>query len=1158
MDSKLAPPKYQRLLSHNSKRRLQYQLSEAITPFVSSTFIDFEDEREYLVKKIFPQLNLLCVEKGSRFEPLDLRWGISEAQREKGHLIQSCLDYVRHCSPYFICLLGERYGSHRDPKSDLLPRSLEDLEAEPHWLDKNLVVAAVTGNYSFILNNTDNHFASITELEITYRLTLQNPEKMFFYLRTPIDFDKFNDSERDEKKKKFGSESEYAATRLKNLKRKIRSYVPLSQIREYTTVEELGKLVFDDWSELIANEFFDISTSLRGVAMEMYQEWQAHAAYQQTLGDEARYYTTLNSMLGFEIDKIIDDLYFRVGQGFPPEESLEVYKDCLSLLNKTTLSNYKQERGAVLAVRGSRGSGKSAFLAYLSKKRSDLPKTPFCAGVKVFFHFVGCNSQSEDLANFMTRYIDEMTEYFLESTPTRDENRCLIDSFHAAMCFGPSVIFLDGMDQFASSPHFVLKEVKDCHWLPELLPPGCLLILSTTPHDHSHRALSSNRSDVTFFDLVTPDTLDHKNQILSCHFGPRKKLEERQKQQIIKCELSNSPVFLAALARELQLCGGYMSVDRQVEQYVACSNLRTLWHLVILRWANDYGWCPATQSAIKKPADGKEEKWTTKNNWIIDILRLLCVSRNGLSQEDLIQCLKSLGYRGDSHSVGTFDFMQFRACSQQAVLCRRNGLLYIKHTLVKETVFYFFLNGVCPEMTNVSVNSLSSQRGAGKWVSSRLQFQNVIVDHLLAQSDQLWKEKPYLLEELLWQLRNTGNLSKLVKVLTNPEIFTVIMTSVDKIGAHLLDDVRNYWNKALTPTYDPGRIFLEMVHNMEMQYLGESSETPTQVTSEIGGTVVNYDEQAENQESCVEETIHPTYVSGSLESSPDKRPKPDHLEMKDSSGGIVINVENTADSSNQETAETSSTTKAVRHPSNFEKLSGILTNAAKFLQLLQKHAEAESIYKLALKHQSSFTEYSAEEHSQLKYIQCVLAIGIACARQNEPSKLKEAADWLRQALETVQLLLMVCIGETIGPVLQEYQGKITVELIGISIKQGNLDAAKSLLDSIESEGVLKDTESTFLKKSFYKAVIYHKRYMFDESGHEFEEVLRMYTNRYGPNHENLADVLIAFANLLADKQNFDGFNYFTAEDYYQRALKLKERHMGENHLEVAEVKELLG
>ena len=76
-----------------------------------------------------------------------------------------------------------------------------ELGDNPNWLDKNLVVAAVTGNYSFILNNTDNHFASITELEITYRLTLQNPEKMFFYLRTPIDFEKFPPTQREAKQK---------------------------------------------------------------------------------------------------------------------------------------------------------------------------------------------------------------------------------------------------------------------------------------------------------------------------------------------------------------------------------------------------------------------------------------------------------------------------------------------------------------------------------------------------------------------------------------------------------------------------------------------------------------------------------------------------------------------------------------------------------------------------------------------------------------------------------------------------------------------------------------------------------------------------------------------------------------------------------------------
>ena len=46
-----------------------------------------------------------------------------------------------------------------------------------------------------------------------------------------------------------------------------------------------------------------------------------------------------------------------------------------------------------------------------------------------------------------------------DSVPARDEQKCLIDSFHAAMCFGPSVIFLDGMDQFTSSPQFSVKEV---------------------------------------------------------------------------------------------------------------------------------------------------------------------------------------------------------------------------------------------------------------------------------------------------------------------------------------------------------------------------------------------------------------------------------------------------------------------------------------------------------------------------------------------------------------------------------------------------------------------------------------------------------------------------------------------------------------------------
>ena len=58
------------------------------------------------------------------------------------------------------------------------------------------------------------------------------------------------------------------------------------------------------------------------------------------------------------------------------------------------------------------------FLDSLNKRNLN----PFL--LQVFFHFVGCNSQSEDLANFMTRYIDEMTEFFmgwLNSNIVRDK-----------------------------------------------------------------------------------------------------------------------------------------------------------------------------------------------------------------------------------------------------------------------------------------------------------------------------------------------------------------------------------------------------------------------------------------------------------------------------------------------------------------------------------------------------------------------------------------------------------------------------------------------------------------------------------------------------------------------------------------------------------------
>ena len=81
-----------------------------IRVFVSSTFRDMQAERDELVLKIFPQLRRLCEERGVTWGEIDLRWGITEEQSQRGEVLSICLEEIRRCRPYFIGLLGERYG----------------------------------------------------------------------------------------------------------------------------------------------------------------------------------------------------------------------------------------------------------------------------------------------------------------------------------------------------------------------------------------------------------------------------------------------------------------------------------------------------------------------------------------------------------------------------------------------------------------------------------------------------------------------------------------------------------------------------------------------------------------------------------------------------------------------------------------------------------------------------------------------------------------------------------------------------------------------------------------------------------------------------------------------------------------------------------------
>jgi tetratricopeptide (TPR) repeat protein len=142
-----------------TSRPSQITGDRVVRVFVSSTFRDMQADRDELVKRTFPALRKLCASRGVVWSQVDLRWGITGEQAAEGKVLPICLAEIERSRPYFIGLLGERYGWVPDVIAPEL------VEREP-WL------SAHAGH-------------SVTELEIVHGV-LGDPSMVhhaFFYLR---------------------------------------------------------------------------------------------------------------------------------------------------------------------------------------------------------------------------------------------------------------------------------------------------------------------------------------------------------------------------------------------------------------------------------------------------------------------------------------------------------------------------------------------------------------------------------------------------------------------------------------------------------------------------------------------------------------------------------------------------------------------------------------------------------------------------------------------------------------------------------------------------------------------------------------------------------------------------------------------------------------
>ena len=386
--------------------------------FVSSTFRDMQAERDELIKRTFPQLRKLCEQRGVAWSEVDLRWGITEQQSQSGEVLPICLAEIQRCRPYFIGLLGERYGWVPD---EIAPELIE----QESWL-------------------TRHRQHSVTELEILHGV-LNEPsmaDHALFYFRDRGFIESLPpDRQRDylelpsvEEIEKLGqAEADRRAAdrreRLRALKDRIKeSGLPFRE--NYANPRALGEMVHADMADIIERLY------PKGSEPDpLEREAREHEAFARSL---SRVY---------------------IGR--------QEYFDHLDA--------HARGSGPPLVVLGEAGSGKSALLAKWGLQYRKSHKKQF-----VLIHFIGASAQSAEWASMLRRVMGEVKRRLGIDQEIPDQPDALRTAFanwlHMAAAKGRMVLIFDGLDQLEDR-----DAALDLGWLPPQVPPKVRLIVSTLP-----------------------------------------------------------------------------------------------------------------------------------------------------------------------------------------------------------------------------------------------------------------------------------------------------------------------------------------------------------------------------------------------------------------------------------------------------------------------------------------------------------------------------------------------------------------------------------------------------------------------------------------------------------------------------------------------------
>lgn len=561
--------------------------------FISSTFRDMHSERNHLVKVVFPALRERLEPHRVHLVDIDLRWGITEEQAENDQVLNLCLNQIDECRPFFLGLMGERYG--------WVPEQLLPEESRHGW--------------------TQLHPGkSVTELEI------------LFFLRDPDFISDVPEAKRSE----VQAESHKSADKLRSLKQQIREAdltIPIVEnypcryaglgikwVLAKSELNEADSLALEEVAShgLVGNdEYAGLDEHLRDVVHE-------HSVVTLTGLEEFgrlvldRLWTAIRNELALPEspaeESSVDPLAIERGYHERFMESrLRVYVGRESLQHElTTIAEGVGVQPTL--VTGSSGSGKSAALAKFARDYEVAHPD-----VLLIPHFVGASPGSTGLRQMLYGFCSVLKAAFNFDDDVPPDTKSLIATFRQFVTHVPTdrhvLLVIDALNQLDES-----ENAQQLNWLPSQFPAQFKVMVSCIDDPRREEAVlrAFTQRLHTRIDVPTLSDAERLEIVKQIPSLSAKALSPQQVQLLLSNPATKTPLFLLVALEELRGFGSFEQLNRRIEQFPRGEEAVTeLFVQVIHRLQDEFD-----------------------SSTVYEVLSLLASARRGLSDRELLDLIE--------------------------------------------------------------------------------------------------------------------------------------------------------------------------------------------------------------------------------------------------------------------------------------------------------------------------------------------------------------------------------------------------------------------------------------------------------------------------------------------------------------------------------------